>query len=202
MANYQRTDPSSVSFGRRLQQTETQVRHQSQAIETLQQGQLSSREKQTAKELAADRDTERMRAKQLLASCSASTEDLQSLNQSLLTPALREQVRLNITALYSAQAPAAIQFDEAALARINNFRQFTKENPRDVFQQNNDSFTTPANTEYERWLKNQQTPATQRLNAQRQRAEQESSLLMAKQVSSQKAQRPSGIDFLNPNAPR
>ena len=202
MANYQRTDPSSVSFGRRLQQTETQVRHQSQAIETLQQGQLSSREKQTAKELAADRDTERMRAKQLLASCSASTEDLQSLNQSLLTPALREQVRLNITALYSAQAPAAIQFDEAALARINNFRQFTKEHPRDVFQQNNDSFTTPANTEYERWLKNQQTPATQRLNAQRQRAEQESSLLMAKQVSSQKAQRPSGIDFLNPNAPR
>jgi len=202
MANYQRSDPSSVSFGRRLQQTENQVRHQSQAIETLQQGQLSSREKQTAKELASDRDAERMRAKQLLASYSASTEDLQSLNQALLTPALREQVRLNITALYSAQAPTAIQFDEAALARINNFRQFTKENPRDVFQQNNDPFTPPVNTGYQRWLKNQQTPATQRLNAQRQRAEQESSLLKAKQVSNQKVQKPSGIDFLNPNAPR
>lgn len=202
MANYQRSDPSSVSFGRRLQQTENQVRHQSQAIETLQQGQLSSREKQTAKELAADRDAERMRAKQLLASCSASTEDLQSLNQALLTPALREQVRLNITALYSAQAPAAIQFDEAALTRINNFRQFTKENPRDVFQQNNDPFTPPANTGYEKWLKNQQTPATQRLNAQRQREEKESALSKARQTSRQKTPKPSGIDFLNPNQGR
>ena len=157
MANYNRTDPSSISFGRLLHQTAAAVHKQQQEIDTLKKGQLTSQEKQSAQELAAAKRAERSRANQMLSSYDATIEDYQSLNQSLLTTAQKEQLRHNISSLITAQTfGTPIQFTDEALARINNWKALAKAAPKEqTFANNNLPPDPPADPRFERWLKNQ-----------------------------------------------
>ena len=77
MANYNRNDPSSVSFGRLLQQTAQTVQNQQREIEDLKVTKASPEVAQAAKEMAAERKAERKRANALLEDYSPSLEDLQ-----------------------------------------------------------------------------------------------------------------------------
>ena len=64
----QRSDPSSISFGRLLRQTADTVHQQQAEIADLKRGQLSEQEKAQAKQLATERKQERLQrnlAKQL-----------------------------------------------------------------------------------------------------------------------------------------
>ena len=198
----QRSDPSSISFGRLLRQTAATVHQQQGQIETLQKGQLSSAEKQNAQQVAAERKAERSRANQMIASYGSTAEDYASLNSSMLTPAQREQVRHNVNSLQGAAvSPLPPMSPEAAL-RIRNWQQATKANGSGVnaFSQNAAPvFGANPPTPYERWLTNQQRPETQKYNERmrlesNQRAAQQAQLLRAQQ-----APKPKGIDFNNPN---
>lgn len=156
-----------------MQALETHVVNQAKQIDDLKAGQLTSQEKQSAKELAAAKRDERNRASQMLASYGTTIDDLDSLNQSLLSKSQREQLRHNRNSLQAAQLNGpAVRFDEAALARLDNWKQmsqlnpvqndFTKNNvmpgeakpqrPYDIWKARQDSPTG----RYERNLKNQQ----------------------------------------------
>lgn len=152
-----RNDPSSVSFGRLLHQTAATVKQQQREIDSLKQGQLTSQEKQSAQELAAAKRSERSRANQMLSSLDTTLEDYQSLNQTLLTTAQKEQLRHNINGLITAQAfGTPIQFTDEALARINNWKTLAKAAPKEqTFANNNLPPKPPADPRFERWLKNQ-----------------------------------------------
>ena len=157
MANYNRTDPSSLSFGRLLHQTAAAVKQQQQEIDALKKGQLTSQEKQSAQELAAAKRAERSRANQMLSSLDTTLEDYQELNQTLLTTAQKEQLRHNINSLITAQTfGTPIQFTDAALTRINNWKALAKAAPKEqTFANNNLPPEPAADPRFERWLKNQ-----------------------------------------------
>ena len=118
----QRSDPSSISFGRLLRQTANTVHQQQGQIEELKKGQLSSTEKQQASQLAAERKEERTRALQMIASSSTTAEDYASLNQSMLTPAQREQIRHNTNAMQGATVSPLQPFSPEAAVRIRNWQ--------------------------------------------------------------------------------
>ena len=121
MAN--RTDPSSLSFGRLLRQTAELTNRQQREIEALKESQLSSEEKTSAQELAKERRAERLRAKQMLASFDTTLDELDTLNQALLTPALRDQLRHNRNSLQAAEFKPVFQLGPEALLRIQNWRE-------------------------------------------------------------------------------
>jgi len=167
-----RTDPSSLSFGRLLRQTAQTVQVQQREIEDLKNSKIDPAVTQSAKEMAAERKAERRRATQVLADYSSTAEDYASLNQSLLTSAHREQIRHNMNALTAAQFKPAVQFDDAAITRINNWRSFVKQNGTDLFQQNN-AQPEPARRPFDLWKERQDSPAGRMHNARIQRNEME-----------------------------
>ena len=160
MANYNRTDPSSISFGRLLQQTAATVHKQQQEIDALKKGQLTSQEKQSAQELAAAKRAERTKANQMLSSFDTTLEDYQGLNQSLLTTAQKEQLRHNINSLITAQTfGTPIQFSDEALVRINNWKALAKAAPKEqTFADNNHPPEPPADPRFLRWLERRNSP--------------------------------------------
>ena len=125
-----RNDPASLSFGRRVNNLEALTQAQAKQIEQLTKGQLSSEEKLSAKELAAAKREERQRANQMLASYDTTLDDLDSLNQSLLSRSRREQIRHNKNGLHASQmSGAAVRFDDAALSRLDNWKQMSASRP-------------------------------------------------------------------------
>ena len=167
-----RTDPSSLSFGRLLRQTAHTVEVQQREIEELKNSKVDPAVSQSAKEMAAERRAERQRATQVLADYNSTAEDYAALNQSLLTSSHKEQIRHNMNALTAAQFKPAVQFDDAAIARINNWRSFVKQNGTDLFQQNN-SQPEQSRRPFDVWRERQDSPAGKMHNARIQRNETE-----------------------------
>ena len=154
MAN--RNDISALSWGRLLQQTANKVKQQDAVIKQLQENQLTDEVRQAAKDLNADRKAERMRANQMLASFDTTLEELQSLNQSLLTTAQREQLRLNTTAIYASKMQPFVQFDEGALQRLDNWRRSVADSSgQQLGFPEPQPFSQPQ-SQYEVWAKRQQ----------------------------------------------
>lgn len=157
----QRTDPSSLSFGRRVAALESLTINQAKQIKDLKEGSLSLEEKLSAKELAAAKRSERNRANQVLASYDSTLDDLNSLNQTMLTSAQREQVRHNKNSLQAAQAQGSlVQFNSDALTRMDNWKQFAATNPvQQDFTKNN---TLPGQPKPQRafdlWKSRQDSP--------------------------------------------
>ena len=172
MANY-RNDPSSISFGRRVQQLEQLTATQANRIQELESNGLSPDAVQAGKEIAAERRAERKRANGMLADFNASLEDYQSLNQSLLTTSQKEQLRHNMNALHAAQTQPAIQFTDDAVRRIQNWRDFSRTNGVQAFAENNSQPMGQARRPYDVWLERQNSPAGRMHNARSQRNEVE-----------------------------
>lgn len=198
----QRTDPSSISFGRLLRQTVDVVNRQQAEIAELRQGQLSSAEKQQVQLAATERQAEQNRALQLLASSSTSPEDFQNLNQSMLTVAQREQVRLELNSQQGANLVPLQPFSPEAALRIRNWQQSSPQN-RDGFSQTaRRQFSPEPPTRFERWQANQERPETKQHN-EKMRLQAEEIRMQNRYLNQQlEAPRSGGIDFNNPRSPQ
>lgn len=197
----QRSDPSSISFGRLLRQTADTVHQQQAEIADLKKGQLSEQEKAQAKQLATERKQERLRASQMIASYDTTPDDYLSLDQSLLTTAQREQIRHNRNAQMSAGVSALPVFDRDAMQRIQNMREAVRVSGGAFTQTAAPIFSAEPPTPFERWQANQNRPETQRHNQQMQLEQNQRVIQQARLQEMQQAPRPAGIDFLNPNTP-
>lgn len=192
---YTRNDPSSLSFGRRMQALEQHAAAQAKQIDELKSGQLSSEEKLSAKELAAAKRAERARANQMLASVDSTLEDYYTLNQSLLTNAQREQLRHNVNGLQSAKAfGTPIQFNDAALARINNWKALAKSAPQHETFASNNAQPVGAVPErpFDKWLKRQNSPQGMFHRSKQNQLELEHNLMMAKSKANLNSLKPEG----------
>ncbi len=162
-----RTDPSSISFGRRLAFAEATADAAYSKVKELEKNAPTRSEKQNAQELKRYRKAEKLRASQLLAS-DASIEELQSLDRSVLTTAhsflIDERVKQS---QFLDVLPPAFVFDEAAQERMRNWAALAPKNPAAVWANNNTvAWATPA-SHFERWTMNQNTPENKRLKQER-----------------------------------
>lgn len=165
-----RNDPSSISFGRRMQQLEQVTASQASEIKDLKANGLSAEAVAAGKDLAAERRGERQRCNQVLADYNSTMDDLQGLNQSLLTTAQKEQIRYNMQALQAAQFKPAIQFTDDAIRRMDNWRSFIKTNGPKAFAENNLQPEQPQRA-YDLWKERQDSPKGKFHNAMTNRAE-------------------------------
>ena len=183
-----RTDPNSISFGRGLKEIANEIQNQGRQITELKNSQPSEDQQQLTRELATERRRERLRARQLLADYGSSLDDLNSVNGSLLTPALQEQIRHNKNAMMASNNLKSIQFDDAAIERINNFRAFTKNNPANTFATNNaSSFPEPLSS-FQKWVTRQDSMDGRMQRAQILQVEQHKMMNTIKQSQSNNAQ--------------
>lgn len=162
-----RTDPSSLSFGRRLAFAEATADAAYSKVKELEKNAPTRADRQNAQELKRYRKAEKLRASQLLAS-DASIEELQSLDRSVLTTAhsflIDERVK---QAQFLDVLPPAFVFDEAAQERMRNWAALSPKNPSDVWANNNTvAWATPA-SHFERWTMNQNSTENKRLRQER-----------------------------------
>ena len=165
-----RNDPSSISFGARVKALEGLTASQANEIKDLKENGLSSEAVAAGKQLAAERKGERQRCNQVLANYNSTIDDLQGLNQSLLTTAQKEQIRFNMQALQAAQFKPAIQFSDDALRRMDNWRSFVKTNGPQAFAENNLQPAQPKRV-FDLWKERQDSPKGKFHNAMANRAE-------------------------------
>ncbi len=191
MANYQRNDPSSLSFGRRLAKAEHDASTARLELDQLKKNLPNSRSLEGAAMAADVIKQQRKAAKQMLADGTTSFEDLNSIDPSVLTPAYQEQLRLNKRdAAMREQAPAApsFAFEGAALQRFENWKQQSILNPQaqQAFAATN--FTPEQLTPFQRWDQRQKSIAGRRWNAAQHKAEYEREAVKARRQSELKRQ--------------
>ena len=135
----QRTDPSSLHFGRRLAKAEADAAQAKAELKDLKQSLPGSKELQSAA-LAGDAiKAQRKAAKQLMARADVSLAELSSIDPSALTPMFQEQLRLSKRDAALREMPMTQQqFQFAtpeAQARFDNWR--TTLTPQQNFVSNN-----------------------------------------------------------------
>jgi len=170
---------------------ETTIQDQAQQIQQLETAKPTVDQQRMTRELASERRRERQRARQMLADYSTTIDDLNTLNGSLLTPALQEQLRHNRNAMVANNNIQGIQFDDAAVERINNFRTFSRANPADTFVTNNSpQFPEPLSA-FQKWAQRQDSMTGRMQRQQVFQQEQERQLLKA-QTSFAENSKPKG----------
>lgn len=183
MANYQRNDPSSLSFGRRLAKAETEAATARQEVEALKKELPAAKQMQQAADVIK---AQRTAAKQMIARGNSTVEELQGIDASVLTPSMREQLRHSINDAayrqmdFQAQ-PFSFQTQDAEL-RFRNW-QASCANQEQVFTQHN--MEPPTNPQYQKWLQSQQSIEGRQLNALRQKQDIERNLMLRSSQSQQ-----------------
>lgn len=194
MANYTRNDPSSLSFGRRLSTNERETAINRKELEELKRS-LPNSNQLTGAAMAADVIKKQKRAAtQMIADSTSSLAALESIDPSILSPALQEQLRMNkqdAAAREQGTQPIQFNFDAAALQRFQNWAQFRKDNPVDVWSANNSQ--PEASTPYSAWAKSQDSPEGQMWrNQQMQREMHQVQVEAARQLELSRQQKPKG----------
>lgn len=187
----QRTDPSSLSFGRRLSKAEHDASTARLELEQLKKDLPNSRSLEGAAMAADVIRQQRKSAKQMLADHTTSLEDLNSIDPSVLTPAYREQLRLNKRDAAMRELPPAapsFAFDGLAFQRFENWRQDEALRPKaqQAFAETN--FTPEQLTPFQRWNQRQKSLAGRQWNAQQSQAEYQRDLMFARRESELKRQ--------------
>lgn len=134
---------------------------------------------------------QRKSAKQMLADHTTSFEDLYSIDPSVLTPAYREQLRLNKRdAAIRELAPEAptFTFDGQALQRFENWRQEAALRPKAQQAFATSNFTPEQLTPFQRWDQRQKSLAGRQWNAQQRHAEYQKGLMLARRENQLKRQ--------------
>lgn len=167
---YSRNDPSSLSFGARLASVEKAAATNSKNVAELKDTALDRDQKQEANEQRRYRRGERKRASQLLASYETTMEQLQGVDRSALTTAQAFLLDEQIKAKAYAQSPAKIHFDQAALQRLQNWRNLPPIDGAQSFLASNGlpQQTQPA-TAFERWSTRQHSPEGKQAARERER---------------------------------
>ena len=164
MANTQRNDPSSLSFGRRLRQVENEAAVARRTAEDLAQKLPASGDLQAAAVAGEAIKASRKAAKQTIARPDATLAELSAIDSSVLTPMYQEQLRhAKIDAGYREQLASAqpLQItDPGAIQRIQNWQAsaraagITPIQQQDFEQMN---FAPAQASNFERWNKRQQS---------------------------------------------
>ena len=182
MAN--RTDPSSLSFGRPLARAELDAATAKQELAELKQSLPGSKEFHCAA-LAGDAIKFQLKAaKQLMARADVSLAELSSIDPAALTPMYQEQLRLSKRdAAYREMPMQSSEFSFAtpqAQIRFQNWQQQPR--AQQDFAETN---LTPAElTPFQKWNARQQSPAGRQWNAQQQQAQYQKDQMLAKSKAS------------------
>ena len=205
MAQYSRNDPSSLSFGRRLARAELDASQAKQELAQLKKDLPSSQQLQGAALSAEVIKVQRKTAKQMLADSTTSLEDLNTIDPAVLTPAYREQLRLNKKdAAWRELTPAVphFSFDQVAQQRFVNWQQQTAIQPRAQQDFAASNFTPEELTPFQRWDQRQKSLAGRKWNAEQNRAEYEQGLMLRRSEAQRnkpkgKGKRLGGLKDLN-----
>ena len=191
MAQSLRNDPSSISFGKRLSKAEHDTANAWIELNQLKKALPNSRSLEGAAMAADVIKQQRKCAKQMLVDHSTSLEDINSIDPSVLTPAYREQLRLNKRdAAMRELAPEAptFAFDDQALQRFENWRQDEALRPKDQQAFAETNFTPEQLTPFQRWNQRQKSLAGRQWNAQQRQAEYQRDLMFARRENQLKRQ--------------
>ena len=201
MAN--RTDPSSLSFGRRLARAELDASQAKQELAQLKQQLPGSKELQSAA-LAGDAiKQQRKAAKQMMARADVTLDELSSIDPAALSPMYQEQLRLSKRdAAFREMPMQSSEFSFATPQAQIRFQNWQQQQPatQQSFAETN---LTPAQlTPFQKWDARQRSVAGRQWNAQQHRAQYDTEQMLAKSkanINKPKAQgrRIGGIKDLN-----
>ena len=181
-----RTDPSSLSFGRAIRQAQQDAALARAEVEALKSSLPNDAAMQAAAIAGETVRAQRRNAKRMLADRSTTLDQLNAIDSSVLTPAMAEQLRMNRNDALMAQEmsqPQMLQIQSlAALQRFDNWRQQAALNADTPVQQPSIDFGfTEKQTPYQRWLERQNSPIGRRVAARSLQLEQEQSLAQRRQ---------------------
>ena len=175
-----RSDPSSLSFGRRLNAVEVRAYDAENKLQALEKAKPSADEREARRVEAAARKAERNRAQQLIGSVNSSLDDLQSVDTAKLTRSEQAGIQQAIDAAkYAQMAPTPIRFTDQAAVRIQNWRQQSLMQSQSTGGEAA-SFPTPP-TQFQRWAQRQDSPEGRRVAARSMQASQEKALMQRQQ---------------------
>ena len=182
-----RTDPSSLSLGRRVRQAEQDAAAARAEVEALKTSLPNDSAMQAAAIAGETVRAQRRNAKRMLADRSTTLEQLNSIDSSVLTSAMAEQLRMNrndaLMAQELGQQQPMLQIQSpAALQRIENWRQQSALGAVAPSQQPavDFGFTEPL-TPFQRWAERQNSPGGRRVAARSIQLEQEQDLVKRRQ---------------------
>ncbi len=164
-----RTDPSSLSIGRRLRQLEQEAVTNQARVKELETNTLSSNEKEAAKEFTRARRAERNRAAAMISSYGTTADDLLSLDTSALTKAQSYLVEEQLKSLAFSDAVApTISFSPEASLRLDNWRKLQPISGPQAFAKSNSPSTgwTEPMTAFQKWSTAQDKPEAKRQRKQ------------------------------------
>ena len=189
-----RTDPSSLSFGRRLSIAERDAAAARKEVDDLKKN-LPAAKQMT--EAAATLKAQRTSAKQMMARPDATVEQLQSIDATSLTPALREQLRHSLSDAAYRQMdfqsqPFAFNSSDAEI-RFRSWQQ-SFANQEHVFEVFNSQ--PEPDKQYQRWLENQNSFEGRKLSDQQNREARER-LMMQRRAEHNRNQKPDRSGGIN-----
>ena len=125
MANYQRADASSLSFGRRLINAERDAAQTKAELDSLKQSLPSTQALQSAALTGETIKQQRKLAQQTMARADVGIEELNAIDPAVLTPAFQEQLRgkkHDVLLAQELRQPQMLQAQSpGAIARIENW---------------------------------------------------------------------------------
>lgn len=191
-----RTDPTSVSLGRRLRHAEAETIALRRELDELKKSMPSSSSMRDVEMASKAFKAQKREAQRLLADPNASLEQLNAIDPSTLSLAHQEQLRMNKNSLmFQQMEPMQLQFDEAAQARFNNWR--AKSVPSPLQQQDfaTGNLWPQAETPFQKWDRRSKSPAGRKWNEQQLRAEYDRNFMRAQAERGQSKTEPKGKNF-------
>ena len=181
-----RNDPSSLSFGRRLQKAELDAAEAKRELKELKESLPQNNDLQAAA-LAGDVIKQQRRsAKQLMAQPGVTLEELNSIDPSVLTPMHQEQLRHFKSDAAWREMPLqsqGFQFQTPqAQQRFEQWQSSYVANPQQQADFAASNLAPEQETPFQKWDRRQKSPAGRKWNQARQRAEYDKDLLKARQA--------------------
>lgn len=197
--NYQRNDASSLSFGRRLSKAEAEAAAARQEVEALKKELPAAKQMQQAADVIK---AQRTAAKQMIARGDSTVEQLQGIDASVLTPAIREQLRHSITDAAYRQMdfqsqPFRFSTPDAEL-RFRNW-QTSYANQAELFEAHNAQPQQEPQRPFDLWVARQDSAQGryERRRAEQQRLQRDVMLKRAEAARDKKPDRSNGITLGN-----
>lgn len=185
-----RNDPSSLSFGRRLQKAELDAAEAKRELKELKESLPQNNDLQAAA-LAGDVIKQQRRsAKQLMGQPGVTLEDLNSIDPSVLTPMFQEQLRHSKNDAAWLEMPLqsqGFQFQTPqAQQRFEQWQASYVTNPQQQADFATSNLAPEQETPFQKWDRRQKSPSGRMWNQQRRRAEYDKDLLKARHEQSKK----------------
>lgn len=179
----QRSDPSSINFGRRLAKAELDAATAKQELAQLKDALPNNQALQAAALAGETIRQQRKLAKQAISRADVTVDELNSIDPAALTPAYQEQLRLrkrDVLLAQELQQPQLMQFNDAAQQRFQNWQaqaRISQPQQRDFTASN---LWPEQQTPYERWDARKRSLDGRQWDAKQQRAQYDRDLMEAR----------------------